>query len=236
MRELKLIPDQLTTVNLARFLFAIKKQKPDIVLSTKFAGDCLSDIHSYAQLVIKCRLHYSLMATVKSLFVLPTSVVTDGNTNHIYDRTGKLLVTRTDVKGDLADFVFAFDCSDFYPTKSLPADPAISAQCVLQQVQTYLFGGDTVRNVQLFNHGMQLDLTLQSVKVGSYVDYATQPDCSRIRRKVKVIGINHFQRRMYTDRNYSVEQIKPFIVIEYPVGKTVESRVIYPSQIVGVAK
>lgn len=236
MRELKLIPDQLTTVNLSRFLFVIKKQKPDILLTTKCAGNCLTDIQSYAQVVIKCRLSYSLEATLKSLFVSNGTVIDDGNTDHVYDRTGKLLVSRTQVNSEIGDFVFAFDCSDFYPTRNVPADPVVSAQYVLKQFQTYLFGGDSVRSIENVNYGMQMDLTLSHVKVGSYVDYKTQADRSKIRRMAKVVAINHIQRKMYSDRNFPSDKIKPFIVIEYPIGKHVESRVIYPSQIVGIRK
>lgn len=236
MRELKLIPDQLTTVNLSRFLFTIKKQKPDILLTTKCAGNCLTDIQAYAQVVIKCRLHYSLAATVKSLFVSESTVVNDGNTDHVYDRTGKLLVSRTKVDRDIGDFVFAFDCSDFYPTRTLPADPVLSAQFVLRQFQAYLFGGDSVHAIETFNYGMQMDLNLSHVKVGGYIDYTTQADRSKIRRMAKVVAINRLQRKMYSDRDFPVGQIKPFIVIEQPMGKHVETRVIYPSQIVGIRK
>lgn len=235
MRELKLIPDQLTTVNLSRFLFAIKKQKPDnLTVTTKIAGNCLSDLQSYAQVVIKCRLHYSLHSTLKSLFVVPSSITHDGKTDHVYDRTGKLLVSRTKITGDEADFVFAFDCSDYYPTKSLPADPAISADLVANQIKGYLFGGDSVRAIKLFNYGMQCDLTLKDVRIGSHVNYTTDPQATTVRKRVKVVAINQFQRQNYVKGNVSVSDIKPFIVVQYQMGRHLESRVIYPSQIVGI--
>lgn len=237
MRDLKLIPNQKTSSTLAKFLFTIKKQKPmDLKIVPKFTGTCLTSNDSYAEVALTCTLQCTLAFVLNILRVKPSTVVEDGQYSHIYDRTGQLLVSMRKVGEHLNELTILFDCSDFYPYKTLPASPEVSVNAIVLQIHQYLYGGSSARTVPLLNNGMQFDLSLDQIAVGSVVDITSHSDARKIRRNVKVIGLNQLHLQQLFKRTCSMAQIKPFIIVEYRNHGHREQRVIYPSQVVGISK